>query len=89
MWPCKFVNSDTVAAVFDVRRAYFHAEVKRNTFVELPDNGPADQRASCVGKLRKALHGPRPAAASWCDELRKGLVGVWAFRGKRVTLLFP
>ena len=38
-------QSDTVAAVFDVRRAYFHAEVKRNTFVELPDKVPADQRA--------------------------------------------
>ena len=42
-------QSDTVAAVFDVRRAYFYDEVKRNTFVELQDNGPADQRASCVG----------------------------------------
>ena len=36
---------------------------------------PADQRASHVGKLRKALHGARPAAASGGDELRKGLVG--------------
>ena len=43
-------QSDTVAALFDVRRAYFFAEVKRNTFVELPDNVHSDQRASCVGK---------------------------------------
>ena len=48
-------QSDTVAAVFDVRRAYLYAEVKRNTFVELLDNVPADQRASRVGKLHKAL----------------------------------
>ena len=75
MWTGKFCQSETVAAVFDVRRAYFHAEVKRNTFVELPDRVPADQRASRVGKLRKALHGTRPAAASCGDELRKGLVG--------------
>ena len=68
-------QSDTVAAVFDVRRAYFYADVKRNTFVALPDNVPADQRASRVGKLRKAMHGNRPAAASWGHELRKGLFG--------------
>ena len=65
---------DTVVAVFDVRLAYFYAEEKRDTFVELPDNVPAEFRASHVGKLRKALCGTRPAAASWSDELRKGLV---------------
>ena len=30
-------GEDTVVAVFDVRRAYFYAEEKRDTFVELPD----------------------------------------------------
>ena len=34
----------------------------------------AEFRATHVGKLRKALYGSRPAAASWGDELRKGLV---------------
>ena len=46
------VRGDTVVAVFDVRRAYFHAKKKRNTFVELPDNWPAEVRVSHVGKLR-------------------------------------
>ena len=41
--------------------------------MELPDYVPAEFRASHVGKLRKALYGTRPAAASWKDELRKGL----------------
>ena len=67
-------NEDIVVAVFDVRRAYFYAEEKRDTFVELPDYVPAGFRATHVGKLRKALYGTRPAAASWGDELRKGLV---------------
>ena len=43
------INAAVANVVFDVRRAYFYAEVKRNTFVELPDNGPAYQRALCVG----------------------------------------
>ena len=50
---------DTVAALFDVRRPYFFAEVKRNTFVALP--GQRARRPACL--------------ASWGDELRKGLVG--------------
>ena len=64
-------HEDVVVAVFDVRRAYFYAEEKRDTFVELPDYVPAGFRATHVGKLRKALYGTRPAAASWGDELRK------------------
>ena len=35
---------------------------------------PAEFRITHVGKLRKALYGTRPAAASWGDELRKGFV---------------
>ena len=67
-------SEDIVVAVFDVRRAYFYAEEKRDSFVELPDYVFARFRTTHVGKLRKALHGTRPAAASWRDELRKGLV---------------
>ena len=67
-------SEDIVVAVFDVRRAYFYAEEKRDTFVELPDYVRAEFRTTHAGKLRKALYGTRPAAASWGDELRKGLV---------------
>ena len=67
-------GEDVVVAVFGVRRAYSYAEEKRDMFVELPDSVPAEFRSSHVGKLCKALHGIRPAAASWGVELRKGLV---------------
>ena len=68
-------SEDIVVAVFDDRRAHFHAEEKRDTFVELPDCVPAEFWTAHVGKLRKEWYGTRPAAASWRDELRKGLVG--------------
>ena len=64
-------GEDIVVAVLDVRRAYFHAEEKRDTFVELPDYVPAEFRTAHVGKLRKAFFGTRPAAASWGDEMSK------------------
>ena len=67
-------SEDIVVAVFDVRRSYVYAEEKRDTFVELPDCVPAEFRTAHAGKLRKALYGTRPAAASWRDESRKGLV---------------
>ena len=67
-------SEDIVVAVFDVQRACFYAEEKRDTSVELSDYVPAEFRTVHVGKLRKALYGTRPAAASWRDELRKGLV---------------
>ena len=47
---------------------------KRDTFVKLPDYVPAGFRTTHVGKLRMVLHGTRPAAALWRDELIKGLV---------------
>ena len=42
-------SEDIVVTVFDVRRAYFYAEEKRDTFVELPDvrNSPS---CSVVGR---------------------------------------
>ena len=58
-------SEDIVLAVFDVRRAHFYAEEEKDTFVELLDYVPADFPTTRVGKLRKALYGTRPAAASW------------------------
>ena len=64
---------DTVVTVYDVRRAYFYADEDRITYVELPDFVSGEVRATHVGRLRKALYGTRPAAASWARELQKGL----------------
>ena len=82
-------SEDIVVAVFDVRRAYFYAEEKRDTFVELPDYVPAEFRTTHVGKLRKALCGTRPAAASWGDELRKGTRQLQSHCWHCVALLLP
>ena len=43
-------HEDVDVAVFDVRQAYFCAEEKRGTFVELPDFVPAEFRATHVEK---------------------------------------
>ena len=62
--------------MFDVRQTYFDAEEKRDTFVETSDCVPADLRATCEGKLRKALQ--QRAGAMSCE---KGLSAVGSSSG--------
>ena len=68
-------SEDIGVAVFDVQRAYFYAEEKRGTFVELPGTMylPSSERhmlGSCARhrtELAQLQHRER-------DELRKGLI---------------
>jgi len=46
----------------DVRRAYFHAVVTRDVYVELP---PEDYEEGMCGKLLKSMYGTRDAAQNW------------------------
>ena len=68
--------SQGVAAVCGVRQAYIYPEEQRDKFVELPDCVPADTRASHVEELSRAMRCMELglAAASWREQLRKGLV---------------
>ena len=84
------------AAVFNVPRAYFHVEEKRDTFEEVLDCVPANLRVTHVGQLRKALFGTPSAAPSWSFELRKMRVsrltvgsddGTWGRRHCPVSLV--
>ena len=85
-------SEDIVVAVFDVRRAYFYAEEKRDTFVELPDYVPAEVRTTHVGKLRKALYRTRLAQLQHRGEFlfyscaTRMLTGLWTrlLGGRRV-----
>ena len=82
-------SEDIVVSVFDVRGAYFYAEEKRDTFVELLDYVLAEFRRTQVGKLRKALYGTRPAAASWRRWVEKGARQLQSHRWQCVSLLLP
>jgi hypothetical protein len=43
----------------DVRRAYFHASVRRDVYIQLPEE---DSQPGYCGKLMKAMYGTRDAA---------------------------
>ena len=66
--------------VNDVRRAYFHAKITRDVFIELPDEDP-DHGADLVGKLRLCLYGTRDAAKGWQETLSSHLVSLGFVRG--------
>ena len=66
-------HEDVVVAVFDVRRAYFYAEEKKET--PLLNSQTTCHRIPCNTRWKAAQGVVRnPAAASRKDELRKGLL---------------
>ena len=46
----------------DVRKAFFHADARREIYVELPKEDAAEGPR---GKLRKSLYGMQKAAPNW------------------------
>ena len=60
--------------VLDVRRAYFYAEETRDTLLSYRTVFLLDSEQHTLGSCARRYTEPRPAAASWRDELRKGLV---------------
>ena len=46
----------------DIKRAYLQAEVKREIYVELPDENPEEGKCA---RLKKAMYGTRDAVQSW------------------------
>ena len=54
----------------DIRKAYFHADARREVYVELPKE---DHTEGKCGKLRKSLYGTRDAAQNWMDAYIKAM----------------
>ena len=63
----------------DVRRAYYHANVRREVFVELP---PEDHEEGTCAKLNKAMPGTRDAAQNWECEYSAWLKSIGFSSGK-------
>ena len=69
----------------DVRRAYFHAEARREVYVVLP---PEDEEEGMCGKLGKAMYGTRDAPQNWEFEYGEFMVGVGFTKGLSTPCLF-
>ena len=62
-----------VAALVDVRRAYFHAPARKRVFVELPPEDYQPSGEHVCGLLQDSLYGTRDAAQNWKEELASTL----------------
>ncbi len=58
------VMKDKALDFIDVRRACFHAEARRDIFVNLPKEDPQHGSGKC-GRLIRAMYGTRDAAQNW------------------------
>ena len=52
-------------AVIDIKRAYFHAPVRRPIFIEVPKEDLEFGDEGSVGQLQLSLYGARDAAQNW------------------------
>ena len=69
----------------DVRRAYFHAKVKRKLYVQLP---PEDYEPGMCGCLNKAMYGTRDAAQNWENEYIDFITSIGFIKGLSTPCVF-
>ena len=69
----------------DVRRAYFHAEERRQVFVEFCDEDRID---GMCGELAKAMYGTRDAAQNWEVTYVKFMIDAGFVSGKATPCVF-
>ena len=68
-------------AINDVRRAYRHAKIKRDVYIDLPKEDP-DHDKGMLGKLKLCLDDTRDAAKGWQETLRAHLESIGFVRGR-------
>ena len=67
-------NNGELIMINDVSRAFFHAQVKRDVYVELPDEDRLPGEEGKCAKLNFSLYGTRDAALNWHEEYSQQLV---------------
>ena len=73
----------------DIKKAYFHAKVKRLVYVDLPDEALSpDERGKFCGRLNYSLYGTRDAAQNWEDTYAEIMVNMGFDRGKASPCIF-
>ena len=73
----------------DVSKAYFHAPVKRDVYVMLPDEAlEPHERGKVCGKVAYSLYGTRDAAQNWEEEYTRTLVSMGFIRGLSSPCIF-
>ena len=75
--------------LIDIKKAYFHAEVKRLIYVELPEEfcEPGEYGHVC-GRLNYSLYGTRDAASNWEECYGDALIEIGFKQGQSSPCIF-
>ena len=65
------LNRGQVAMVNDIGRAFFHAKVKRDVYVQLAPEDTLPGEEGLCGKSRYSMYGTRDAPQLWMEEARR------------------
>ena len=74
-------NKGEVVMINDISRAFFHAKVERDVYVELPEEDRKPGEEHLCGKLRFSMYGTRDAAQNWYKEYSQQLVKIGFTQG--------
>eukprot|EP00435_Cladocopium_sp_Y103_P033123 s170_g8.t1 len=68
-------RQELVMGVFDISRAHFMPEAKRELYVEIPDEDRLEGEEDFVGRLNRGMYGFRDASHAWMEDWQKVLSG--------------
>ena len=75
------VNKGEVVMINDISRAFFHAKVERDVYIQLPEEDRKPGEEHMCGKLRLSMYGTRDAAQNWYTEYSQQLVRMGFVQG--------
>ena len=81
-------NKGEIIMINDISRAFFHARVVRDVYVQLLEEDQRPAEKGRCGKLRFSMYGTRDAAQNWHNEYSQQLIDVGFQQGKASPCIF-
>ena len=68
--------------VLDIKRAFLHAPMQREVYIELPEEAKSPGDGDVVGRLLKSMYATRDAPLGWQDDIAEYLMSIGFVRAK-------
>ena len=81
-------NKGEVIMVNDISRAFFHAKVERDVYIQLLDEDKKAGEENMCGKSRLSMYGTRDAAQNWYKEYSQQLIQMGFIQGTAFPCTF-
>ena len=81
-------GKDKIVMTNDVRRAYFHAAITREVYIEIPKEDKSIEDGDVVGRLKLCLYGTRDAAHRWQQTVSEHLESIGFNKGEAHPAVF-